>query len=127
MFRGSGGGKPRGDILGIFAHSPERLLCLVPSISKVMEPRSKNAPGDFSATFCLFEPEDSCDSSRQAQLGNNLFEGVADGVFQAVFFRVVCLEDGHDPRGQRAPKCLKTLGFSQAFCSPSNIDTGEGC
>ena len=42
---------------------------------------------------------------------------VINGVFQTVFFRVVCSEGGpEDPQVQKAPKCLKTRVFSGSLC-----------
>ena len=52
-------------------------------------------------------------------------QGVTNGVFQTVFFRLVCSEGGQDPRGQAAPKSLKTVVFSGILC-PSDGDSLPG-
>ena len=44
-----------------------------------------------------------------------------NGVFHTVWSRVVCSEGGQDPRGQKAPKCLKTVVFSAMFVSVKGI------
>ena len=51
---------------------------------------------------------------------------VINGVFQTVFFRVVCSEGGPDPQVQKAPKCLKTLVFSGSLCPSEKVYLCEG-
>ena len=48
-----------------------------------------------------------------------LSQGVTNGVFQTVFFRVVCPEGRQDLQVRNASKCLKTLVFSGIF--PSEV------
>ena len=44
-------------------------------------------------------------------------QGVTNGVFQTLFFRVGCSEGGQDPQGQKAQKCSKTLVLSGIRCA----------
>ena len=53
---------------------------------------------------------------RNPALKTSAIKPRTDGVFQKVFCRVVCLEGGQDPRGQKTRRCLNIGGVFRGSC-----------
>ena len=88
----------------------------------VCRPQAESNTHQIVATvLCRFRPLFPEGELAVSGCQNRNDQGVTNGVFQAVFFRVVCSEGGPDPQSAEGTKMLENTSVFGNLCPSENV------